>query len=87
MENVIVPLAFFATLAIIVLGLRALRLTATLRGEAPKVEGKVPKTEVNALTEVRTRLDEIERRLTDVQDVMISLSEKFDRWEEGRAAS
>lgn len=80
MENVIVPLAFFATVAIIVLGLRALRLTATLRGEAPKVEGK-------ALTEVRTRLDEIERRLTDVQDVMISLSEKFDRWEEGRAAS
>lgn len=87
MENVIVPLAFFATLAIIVLGLRALRLTATLRGEAPKVEGKAPKAEVNALTEVRTRLDEIERRLTDVQDVMISLSEKFDRWEEGRAPS
>ena len=80
MENVIVPLAFFATVAIIVLGLRALRLTATLRGEAPKVEGK-------ALAEIRPRLDEIERRLTDVQDVMISLSEKFDRWEEGRAAS
>jgi len=28
------------------------------------------------------RLREIERRLTDVQDVMISLSEKLDRWEE-----
>ena len=28
------------------------------------------------------RLAEIERRLTDVQDVMIALSEKFDRWEE-----
>jgi len=31
------------------------------------------------------RLDEIERRLTDTQDVMIALSEKMDRWElEGR---
>ena len=27
------------------------------------------------------RLAEIERRLTDVQDVMIALSEKFDHWE------
>ena len=80
MEGVIVPLAFFATVAIIVLGLRALRLKATLGGEAPRIEGE-------ELAEVRTRLDEIERRLTDVQDVMISLSEKFDRWEEGKAAS
>jgi hypothetical protein len=28
------------------------------------------------------RLDEVERRLTDVQDVMIALSEKFDSWDE-----
>ena len=28
------------------------------------------------------RLDEIDRRLTEVQDVMIVLSEKFDRFEE-----
>lgn len=28
------------------------------------------------------RLREIERRLTDVQDVMIALNEKFDRWDE-----
>ena len=27
------------------------------------------------------RLDELDRRLTDIQDVMIALSEKFDRWE------
>ena len=27
------------------------------------------------------RLTEIERRLTDTQDVMIALSEKMDRWE------
>lgn len=31
---------------------------------------------------IDVRLTEIERRLTDVQDVMIALSEKFDRWEE-----
>lgn len=30
------------------------------------------------------RLAEIERRLTEVQDVMIALSEKFDRWEQER---
>ena len=27
------------------------------------------------------RLSEVERRLTDTQDVMIALSEKIDRWE------
>ena len=32
--------------------------------------------------ELDSRLDQIERRLTDVQDVMIALSEKFDRLEE-----
>lgn len=33
------------------------------------------------------RLAEIERRLTDTQDVMIALSEKVDRWEQdGRRA-
>jgi hypothetical protein len=31
---------------------------------------------------IDARLTEIERRMTDVQDVMIALSEKFDRWEE-----
>ena len=33
--------------------------------------------------QVRTRLTEIENRLTDTQDVMIDLSEKYDRLEEG----
>jgi len=33
------------------------------------------------------RLSEVERRLTDVQDVMIALSEKFDRWEQEKAKS
>lgn len=36
---------------------------------------------------IELRLTEVERRLTDVQDVMIALSEKFDRWEEERAKS
>ena len=31
------------------------------------------------------RLEDIERRLTDTQDVMIALSEKLDRWEEERS--
>ena len=30
------------------------------------------------------RLVEIERRMTDTQDVMIALSEKMDRWEEAK---
>lgn len=30
------------------------------------------------------RLSQIERRLTDTQDVMIALSEKVDRWDEER---
>jgi len=37
--------------------------------------------------DLQARLDEIERRLTDVQDVMIALSEKFDRWEREKAVS
>ena len=45
-----------------------LRLKATLPGE-----GRI------ADNETGSRLDEIERRLTDVQDVMIALDEKVDR--------
>ena len=45
-------------------------------GESSETRGELP-----------ARLDEIERRLTDTQDVMIALSEKMDRWEEeGRPA-
>ena len=32
---------------------------------------------------MRNRLSEIERRMTDVQDVMIALSEKIDRLDMG----
>lgn len=39
------------------------------------------KEQVEAL---QVRLDEMDHRLTDIQEVMISLSEKFDRWEEER---
>ena len=31
--------------------------------------------------EVLERLAQIERRLTDTQDVMLALSDKLDRWE------
>ena len=37
-----------------------------------------------ALGDQNGRLEDIERRLTDTQDVMIALSEKLDRWEEER---
>jgi hypothetical protein len=43
-----------------------------MKKRAPEEEGLIAQ-----------RLEEIERRLTDVQDVMIALSEKFDRLEEG----
>ena len=31
--------------------------------------------------EFQLRLDEMDKRLHDILDVMIALSEKFDRWE------
>ena len=34
--------------------------------------------------ELRARLEEVERRLTEVQEVMLALSEKFDQWQEER---
>ena len=36
--------------------------------------------------DVLERLSQIERRLTDTQDVMLALSEKLDRWEEPSTA-
>ena len=34
--------------------------------------------------ELRARLEAVERRLTEVQEVMLALSEKFDQWQEER---
>jgi len=42
---------------------------------------KKSKKALQAEDQIATRLDEIERRLTDVQDVMIALTEKMDRME------
>ncbi|MFH1571852.1 MAG: hypothetical protein ABIL09_27935 [Gemmatimonadota bacterium] len=42
---------------------------------------RTPQAQPDDLTQ---RLGEIERRLTDTQDVMISLAEKVDQWEEER---
>ena len=36
--------------------------------------------------EVLERLAQIERRLTDTQDVMLALSDKLDRWEQEPSA-
>ena len=43
---------------------------------------KRSKKELKEEDQIAKRLYEIERRLTDVQDVMIALSEKIDRMEE-----
>ena len=73
----IVSVCFFATLG--VLGMvRYLRLkTALPQGAGTDAEAS-PKR-------IGERLDEIDRRLTDVQDVMIDISEKFDRWEAAKS--
>ena len=42
---------------------------------------KKSKKALQAEDQIATRLDEIERHLTDVQDVMIALTEKMDRME------
>ena len=42
---------------------------------------KRSKQELKEEDQIAKRLNEIERRLTDVQDVMIALSEKIDRME------
>ena len=60
------------------MGVRYLRNEATVSGSRTEVD-KVD------FPELKERLDEIDRRLTDVQDVMIALSEKFDRWEAEKA--
>ena len=49
-----------------------LKLKATVSGDKEEPQD-----------ETQDRLDEIDRRLTDVQDVMITLSEKMDRMDAG----
>ena len=73
-EMVIASLLFFASIGI-VFGISFVRLKTSL----PQGDGVGDRISEEGL---KVRLDEIDRRLTDVQDVMIALSEKFDRWEE-----
>ena len=49
-----------------------------------RLKAKLPGESRIADDETGHRRDEIERRLTDVQDVMIALSEKVDRMESDR---
>ena len=53
------------------------------RGKAsrPRPEGHGDDVRAGEPPGLDRRLTEIERRLTDTQDVMIALSEKMDRWE------
>ncbi len=72
-DYLLIPIAGIALGAYaICLLLDYLKLKATVSGEK-----SVPEDEM------RNRLSEIERRMTDVQDVMIALSEKIDRLDMG----
>ncbi len=75
-EMIFVGFIFFISLGL-VYGVNYVRLKAKL----PRGGGEAGGKEGDASND---RLSEIERRLTDTQDVMIALSEKFDRWEEER---
>ena len=48
-----------------------------------KLKATVSEDKEGPQDETQDRLDEIKRRLTDVQDVMIALSEKMDRMDAG----
>lgn len=77
--TMLMPLVIIAVMVLIFIRVMDyLKLKATISGDGTERE--------RPLEEIQSRLDEIERRLTDVQDVMIALSEKFDRWEQETAA-
>ena len=69
-----------AVAAVIVL---AASVAHVARGKAarPRPEGHWDDARGGEPPGLDQRLTEIERRLTDTQDVMIALSEKMDRWE------
>ena len=74
-------LVFAAMLFFAFIGIKSLVSHLRLKASLPRGVGGVDEEEKE---ELRTRLEEMDRRLTDIQDVMIALSEKFDRWEEER---
>jgi len=79
--GMILPLAGIAfSIFVVVKVVDYLKLKATISGDGTQEPGA-------QLEDLQVRLTEIERRLTDVQDVMIALSEKFDRWEREKAVS
>ncbi len=70
-------------LAIAAVIILAATLAHVARGKAGRTRPEAPGHDAPAGEpgELDRRLTEIERRLTDTQDVMIALSEKMDRWE------
>ena len=78
--GMMIPLASLGVMVFIFMKIMDyLKLRATVAGDGTGGSG-------GGLEEIQERLDEIERRMTDVQDVMIALSEKFDRWEREKAS-
>jgi len=77
----LIEIALGVCLIILAGGLvNAINTYVTNRSKLKKREMENPQSK-GEKDDLQARLDEIERRLTDVQDVMIALSEKFDRWE------
>ena len=71
------------TMAIAAVIILAASVAHVARGKAarPRREGRGDDARAGEPPGLDRRLTEIERRLTDTQDVMIALSEKMDRWE------
>lgn len=75
----VVFIVFMGTCAIILCGGLVNWVNIYMEKQA---SGKKQTKELQALLE--ERLAELDRRLTDIQEVQISLSEKFEQWEEER---
>lgn len=71
------------TMAIAAVIILAASVAHVARGKAGRTRPETPGDDASAGEPpgLDRRLTEIERRLTDTQDVMIALSEKMDRWE------
>ena len=79
------PGYFFGTglsYLVVILGMATLAFLITKVMDYLKLKATVSEDKGLEPDELRERLAAVERRLTEVQDVMIALSEKIDRMEE-----
>ena len=69
----IIGITFGGILMIIIVGVIA---SAVHKYIDRRTKGSIPSEAEKRLNE---RMDELERRLTDIQDILITMDEKFDR--------